>query len=57
MRSLFGPVPLTLFEQAAANSKKMESEIWRGLIGLLLVLLLAESWLAMPERTKPREGN
>ena len=57
VRSLFGPVPLTLFEQAAANSKKMESEIWRGLIGLLLVLLLAESWLAMPERTKPREGN
>jgi hypothetical protein len=57
VRSLFGPVPLTLFEQAATNSKKLESEIWRGLIGLLLVFLIVESWLAMPERTKPREGN
>jgi hypothetical protein len=52
-RASFGKVPVTMFEENAETATKLQSELWRWFITAMVVMLIAESLLAMPDELKP----
>jgi hypothetical protein len=52
-RELFGAVPLRLFEEKGGASARLQSELWRTFLWVMLLLLIAEAALALPGRTDP----
>jgi hypothetical protein len=54
-QGLFGGLPVQLFEQRGAVSEALQGEIWRLLLFGMLLFLLVESFLILPEKSaKPR---
>lgn len=47
-RRLFGPLTFQFFEERGADPAHLQSEIWRTLLVVLLVLMLAEAVLSLP---------
>lgn len=54
-QALFGSLPLQMLEQRGAVGEALQGEIWRLLLGGMLLFLLVEGFLILPEpSTKPR---
>lgn len=52
-RASFGAVPVTMFEENAEATGRLQSELWRWFVAGMVVLLLAEAVLAMPDQLAP----
>ncbi len=50
-RASFSAVPVTMFEENAAATGRLQSELWRWFVAAIVLLLIAEAVLAMPEAT------
>ena len=50
-RQLFGPVPMQFFEDRGGATGALQGETWRTLLILMLVVLLAEAFLSLPQQT------
>jgi hypothetical protein len=50
VKALFGNVPVQLFEQKQGVNKALQSELWRFFLFCMLLFLLAEAILILPER-------
>ena len=50
--ALFKPVPVQMLGQAAARNERMQSEVWRLFLFGMLIFLLVEAFLILPERKK-----
>jgi len=48
---LFGTVPVRLFTQQEQSQQRLQGEIWRSFLWLMLALLVVEGWLAKPSAT------
>lgn len=51
---LFGNLPIHLSAQKTAATAALEGEVWRLFLFGMLAFLLIESWLILPEGTKPQ---
>lgn len=51
---LFGEVPVKWFGDDAGAFRAPEGELWRLLVGAILILLMAEGWLSLPERRRAK---
>ena len=47
-RKLFAPATVQLFEEPKGGSGKLQGEVWRIALGLMLAVLLLEGWLTLP---------
>lgn len=51
-RELFGAISLRLFEEKGGASARLQTELWRTFLWVMLLLLIAEAALALPGRAK-----
>jgi hypothetical protein len=52
-RELFGSIPLRLFEEKGGGAAKLQAELWRTFLWVMLLLLIAEAALALPGSLAP----
>lgn len=48
-RQLFGPVPMQFFEDRTGSSGALQGETWRSLLVVMLIALIAEAILSLPQ--------
>jgi hypothetical protein len=48
VRSLFGAVPFRFFEERQAGTARLQAEMWRTFLWIMLALLVAEAALSLP---------
>ncbi len=51
-RALFGQLPVHTFEDKQGIAAALQSELWRLFLFLMLVFLVVEGFLILPERTR-----
>ena len=49
-KQLFGPVPMQFFEERGGNAGALQGETWRTLLVIMLVALIAEAILSLPQQ-------
>ena len=51
-RALFGQLPVHTFEDKQGIAAALQSELWRLFLFLMLIFLVVEGFLILPERTR-----
>lgn len=54
--SLFTGLPFSSFTESAGGDRSLQGEIWRLLLIGMLIFLLAEGWLILPNRNRPDDA-
>jgi len=52
-RGLFAPLATFLFEEKSSGSQTLQGEIWRALLFAMLIFLVGESFLSLPQTQRP----
>jgi hypothetical protein len=51
VRQLFNPLSAALWEDRGANSAALQGEVWRAVLFAMLIFLIGESLLSLPQKT------
>lgn len=57
IRSLFGSLPFTLFQEKSSDGSKFQSEVWRTFLICMILFLIIESILILPPRVETKESS